>query len=325
MKMRDVRKGLENDRLNSAFQKRAHSAGFTLTELLVVIASIAILSAILLPALGQSRSNSQAFQCMENTRRLTLAWRMYAEDNSDRLVYSSDDGSGTSPYQTNVPAHGNQGNPYAWTWSKMSFFPDNPYNWDTNADITLRPLWQYVKDASVYKCPADLSQALHNGVLNPRVRSYSMNFYLGGFGANATQTPTGTWASHFPFYLKLTDLHNGNSPGPNQTFVFIDERSDCINWGNFTTDFTGYPLNGGKPAASSYQWVEDLPASYHNLAACVSFADGHVEIHRWMNPITYPPLVVGGMLTGGHGDGVTWYAPYSQDVAWMQNVSARPH
>jgi prepilin-type N-terminal cleavage/methylation domain-containing protein len=64
MKMRDVRKGLENERLNSAFQKRAHSAGFTLTELLVVLASIAILSAILLPALGQSRSNSQAFQCM---------------------------------------------------------------------------------------------------------------------------------------------------------------------------------------------------------------------------------------------------------------------
>ena len=98
-----VQTGSVLEKVNHSFQERVDSAGFTLTELLVVIACTAILSAILLPAFGQSKSNSQAFQCMENSRRLTLAWRMYAEDNSDRLVLSSDDGTGTTPYSTAVP------------------------------------------------------------------------------------------------------------------------------------------------------------------------------------------------------------------------------
>lgn len=320
---------------------RVSSTGFTLIELWVVITLIAILSCILLPALSQSRLNSKSFQCLENTRRLALAWQLYSGDNRDRFVVSSDDGNGTPPYQSAVAANKNQGNNYAWTWSKMDFSGSNPYNWDTNADITMRPLWQYVKDSTVYKCPADPSQITigslpsgytgpyTNGSLVPRIRSYSMNFYLGGFGANPTATlgGAGTWATHFPFYLKMSEIGNlAIAPGPNQTFVFVDERFDCINWGGFVTDFSGYPLtSGAKPVGGVYQWNQDLPASYHNLAANISFADGHVETHRWKVSSTYPPPVVGEPLIGGKGGGTIFVAPYSQDVAWMQNVSARPH
>ena len=313
--------------------KGRHLAGngrraFTLAELLVVLGTLGVLALVLLPVLASTQpAGVKAFQCLENSRRLTLAWQLYAGDNRDRFVVSSDDGTGTAPYQAVVPASGNQGNNYAWTWSKMDYSPNNPYNWDTNADITLRPLWQYVKDSTVFKCPADPSQALLNGILVPRIRSYSMNFYLGEFAGTGQPGGFGTWISHFPPYLKLTELGNlVSSPGPNHTFVFIDERCDCINWGNFVTDFSGYPLTAGaKPVGTLYQWIEDLPASYHGLAANISFADGHVETHRWKVPSTYPPLANGiGTLTGGHGSGTTFSAPYSQDVSYMQNISARP-
>ena len=311
---------------------------FTLTELLVVLGALGVLTLVLFPAFASNQSaSSKAFQCLENSRRLTLAWQLYAGDNRDGFVVSSDDSYGTAPYQTTVATNKNPGNNYAWTWSKMNFDVNNPYNWDTNADITLRPLWQYVKDATVYKCPADPSQitigSLPSGYAGPytvgsvvpRIRSYSMNHYLGGLGST-NGVGGGSWSSHFPVYLKLSEIGNLRiAPGPGQTFVFIDERCDCINWGDFVTEFSGYPLPPStKPNGALYQWMGDLPASYHNLAAVISFADGHAETHRWKDRHTYPPLV-DGLLSGGNGSGNTWPAPYSQDVAWMQSVSARPH
>ena len=204
----------------------------------------------------------------------------------------------------------------------MNFSPDNPFNWDTNADLTLRPLWQFVKDPTVYKCPADTSQALHNGVLYPRIRSYSMNYYLGGVGGNNSFIAGQSWGKYYPLYFKMSDLGSPvNSPGPNQTFVFVDERSDVINWGNFLTSMGGYPTGINEANPALYEWYQNMPASYHDLSACISFADGHVEIHRWKVPGTYPPLAV-GFLLGGNG---ILAAPYSQDVAYMQSVSARPH
>jgi len=309
---------------NSSLQSKA---AFTLTELCVVLGCVAVLAMLVLPALAGSKGNSQVFQCMENTRRLTLAWRMYVEDNSDQLILSSDDGTGWA----------NPLNAYAWTLTHLDF-SGKPSNWEPTMDITTRPLYQYSKSPGIYKCPADTSKvtiaSLPNGYTGPhkigesvpRVRSISMNFFLGGFGGHDASSGigVGAWGTKFPVYRKLTELGNsGRTPGPAKTFVFIDERPDCINWGCFLTDMTGYPYGTHQQSPAQYQWAADMPASYHNYAGRLSFADGHAEIHRWQDNVTLQPLKLDGVLSGP-GSGAIFSDPHGQDVAWMQNVTARP-
>jgi prepilin-type N-terminal cleavage/methylation domain-containing protein len=170
-----------------------NTRGFTLIELLVVIAIIAILAAMLLPALTKAKAKAQGIQCMSNHRQLALAWRMYSEENNGYIVYASD-----NPSTPNLDQ-------YAWTLSHLDFNPNNRANWDPTVDLMLRPLWPYSgKSLGIYKCPSDRSTVNPPGQGNkPRVRSMSMNLYIGGFDGTDGNWP---FAAAFKVFTKFNDL-----------------------------------------------------------------------------------------------------------------------
>jgi len=256
-----------------ASKPSAHA--FTLIELLVVVAVIAILAALLLPALIKGKLKAQAIQCMNNHKQLALAWRMYAEDNHDVLVYASDD-----PGDPNVDWQ--RLDQYAWTLTHMDFDPNNQGNWDINYDMVKRPLWPYTsKNSGIYRCPADKSSLTVGGEQKPRVRSMSMNLYMGGFDGTDGGWP---WAHPYRIYSKLSEIDF-----PTKIFVFLDMREDSVNWGNFMTHMGGYDPTD--PA--QYCFDGDYPGMYHHLACGFSFADGHSELRRWRDPRTMPPLTIG--------------------------------
>src|SRR6266699_582330 len=274
--------------------------GFTLIELLVVIAIIAVLAPMLLPVLSKAKLKTQGIQCMNNHRQLCLAWRLYADDNRDALVYASDDGTA------------NPLNQYAWNLSHMDFNPNNRANWDLTVDLMKRPLWPYSgKSAGIYRCPADHSFVTVNGIQRPRVRTMSMNLYVGGFDGTDGNWP---FADAYCIYTKLNQISGGlPSPGAAKTWIFLDMREDRVNWGNFMVDMTGYP-----DQPSQYNFTTDLPGYYHHFACGFSFADGHSEIHRWRDPRTTPPL--GSLSQSGN----IISSPRNLDVAWLQDHSTRP-
>ena len=267
-------------------------AGFTLIELLVVIAIIAILASLLLPVLGKGKLKAQGIQCMSNHRQLALAWKLYNDDNNDRLLYASE---GPNSGQTS----------YAWVEGLMDNSPNNPSNWDIQANLVKSPLWPYCsRNPVIWRCPADHSYVTVNGEPKPRVRSMSMNFWFGGFGGWDGGLSGGSWR----LYFKMSDLIN---PGPTRTWLLLDMREDSIDIGNFATDMRGWP---DQPAAVGFY---DLPGMYHHRACGFSFTDGHSEIKKWRDPRTMPPLVQNGQVNDG------FPSPRNLDIIWLQERSTR--
>src|SRR5215471_8004401 len=288
---------MKQNRVDSCNGSPRISRGFTLIELLVVIAIIAILASMLLPALSRAKSKAQGIQCLNNGRQVSMAWRMYTDDHSDRLLYASG----------NATTYGND--PDTWMTGGLDFNPNNRSNWDINADITKSPMWPYCgKNAAIFKCPADKSYVTVNNENRPRVRSISMNLFLGGFHGDPPSD-----ATSYIIYRTYTQLAN---PGPTKVFVFIDEREDAINWGNFETDMAGF-----QPVAPSKYALYDMPASYHGNAGGLSFADGHSEIHKWRDPRTMPPVKYEGLTFDGS---TAIPSPRNVDVAWLQDRTTRP-
>jgi len=230
---------------------RRISVAFTLIELLVVIAIIAILAALLLPALAKSKQKAQAIQCMNNTKQLLIAWHIYADDNGDNLV-------------PNLPT----GAPGGWVNGEMSWANSTD---NTNINLMLTGLLgKYTMSPGIYHCPADNSKG--QGMQDFRCRSVSMNFAVGT--RSLTEPQDGTYTT-WPTAFRMPDIKYAS-----MTWVFSDEHPDSINDGWQCT-----PTAEGE----SNTW-SDVPASYHNGAAGFAFADGHSEIHRWVEPSTVHPI-----------------------------------
>ena len=281
---------------------------FTLIELLVVIGIISILAGLLLPSLAKAKTKGQGIQCLNNHRQLMLAWRMYNEDNADNFLYAS-----SSPYAGDTAK-----DPYVWVLGLIDFDSGNSSNWDVDRDIKKSPLWPYCgKSTAIWKCPADRSTIKPSfgpfrGRLVPRVRSMSMNLWVGGFGGYDGLLSGGSAAipggSLWRVYLKANHMAD---PGPARTFVLLDMREDSIDIGNFATDMRGWP---NRPSQTGFY---DLPASYHNRAGGLSFADGHSEIKRWLDDRTTPSLVKGDLIPD------VLPSPNNRDILWLQERCTR--
>ena len=233
------------------------STAFTLVELLVVIAIIAILASLLLPALSKSKIKAGTTSCLNNYRQLTLAWSLYIEDNNDALPFTE----GTSGY-------GHAAEIACWVTGYVDFFRDNHDN--TNSALLVPGMFgsigPYAKSASIYKCPADNSQAEISGKLHPRIRSVVMNAFLGGSRTIVNDSSGRT-------FRKLNALAHRSA----KTYVFIDIHEDSIDGSFFY-----------RPIVDTTSWWS-LPATRHGAAGTLTFADGHAEIKRW-NPQTYKPV-----------------------------------
>ena len=246
---------------------KSEKRAFTLIELLVVIAIIAILAAMLLPALAKSKAQALGSQCISNLRQLTLGWIAYAGDSRDYFVLNGNNGD-TPGGTANAPTPGVN---LQWCPNDVSQGADIAGEQTNSGWIKAGLLYPYVGSPGVYRCPADKS-TYNSGTVYPmggpgtdRSRSMSMNAWI-----NPSANALSAYQSGYGYrvYIKTGDL---TVPGPANIWLFIDENPYSINDGYFLN----VPSNDG--------WV-DCPACYHVNSCGVSFCDGHSQIRRWTDP-----------------------------------------
>jgi prepilin-type N-terminal cleavage/methylation domain-containing protein/prepilin-type processing-associated H-X9-DG protein len=264
---------------------------FTLIELLVVIAIIAILAAMLLPALSKAKQKTQGTYCMNNGRQIMIAWHMYLHDNADNLVIALHGGA----------ARGGAGDPQlgmGWVegWLDWTTLTDNT-NLQFLIDEKYARLAPYVaKSKNIFKCPADVFVAAVQRPLGwTRSRSLSGNIGLGRGNAES-----GPWDTIYKHCYKYSDL---TYPGPAMTWVFVDEHPDSMNDAGFFNPHQTL--------------VVDTPAAYHNGACGFAMADGHSEIHKWRGCLSQPRVKAVSAVDGNYLNNAISGPVGDPDIHWL--------
>jgi prepilin-type N-terminal cleavage/methylation domain-containing protein/prepilin-type processing-associated H-X9-DG protein len=261
-----------------------HEDGFTLLELLVVIAVITVLAALLLPALARAKAQARRIVCVNNQKQLGLTWYVYAGDNSEKVALNGH----ATEFTVTQPL---------WVLGDSHLYRAGFVDTRCLLDPRYASFANYLKSTAIYKCPEDKSnfRLITAAPPEPKIRSYAMNCYV-GWNNSLVYAEIDT---NYVIFKKLTDLGRG---GLAKIFLFQDVYPENICYPAFMVETPGASMDG----------FFHYPSSRHTGGGVLAYCDGHTEYHRWRDRRTHPYVATDGLL--GH----TTPCPKNRDLEWLR-------